>query len=141
YASQDADYSLDDDGDFFTWTLDEVRAVLTPEESRVIELLYDVEAHGEMHHNPAKNVLWEARTLDEVAEGLKVTWDHASTMTLGAQRKMLDARKKRPTPYIDKTMYVAWNAMFVSAYLEAARVLTESAYLGCAEFAIKTIDR
>src|SRR6202795_726507 len=35
YASQDADYSLDDDGDYFTWTLDEVRAVLTPEESRV----------------------------------------------------------------------------------------------------------
>src|SRR5271163_3399517 len=48
YASQDADYSLDDDGDFFTWTLDEVRAVLTPEESQVIEIYYDVEAHGEM---------------------------------------------------------------------------------------------
>ena len=63
YASQDADYSLDDDGDYFTWTLDEVRAVLTPEESRVIELYYDVEAHGEMHHNPAKNVLWIARRL------------------------------------------------------------------------------
>ena len=38
YASQDADQTLDDDGDYFTWTLDEVRAVLTPEESRVIEL-------------------------------------------------------------------------------------------------------
>src|SRR5260370_11398688 len=51
YASQDADYSLDDDGDYFTWTLDEVRAVLTPEESRVMELHYDVEPQGEMHHN------------------------------------------------------------------------------------------
>ena len=30
YASQDADHSLDDDGDYFTWTLDEARAVLTP---------------------------------------------------------------------------------------------------------------
>ncbi len=26
-----------------------------------MELHYDVEAHGEMHHNPAKNVLWIAR--------------------------------------------------------------------------------
>jgi len=25
-----------------------------------MELYYDVEAHGEMHHNPAKNVLWIA---------------------------------------------------------------------------------
>ncbi len=68
FASQDADYSLDDDGDYFTWTLDEVRAALTPEESRIAELYYDVEAHGEMHHNPAKNVLWVAREFDEIAE-------------------------------------------------------------------------
>ena len=61
YGSQDADQTLDDDGDYFTWTVDEVRAVLTPEESRAIEIYYDVEPHGEMHHNPAKNVLWIAR--------------------------------------------------------------------------------
>ena len=29
YASQDADVGLDDDGDYFTWTLDEARAVLS----------------------------------------------------------------------------------------------------------------
>ena len=28
YASQDADVSLDDDGDYFTWTLEEVRAAM-----------------------------------------------------------------------------------------------------------------
>ena len=60
YASQDADQTLDDDGDYFTWTLEEVRAVLTPEESRVTEIYYDIGAHGEMHHNPEKNVLWIA---------------------------------------------------------------------------------
>ena len=32
YASQDADISMDDDGDYFTWTLDEAKAVLTEEE-------------------------------------------------------------------------------------------------------------
>jgi len=32
YASQDADINLDDDGDYFTWTLDEARAVLEPAE-------------------------------------------------------------------------------------------------------------
>ena len=30
YASQDADINLDDDGDYFTWTLDEAKAVLPP---------------------------------------------------------------------------------------------------------------
>ena len=71
YASQDADYSLDDDGDYFTWTLDELRAALAPDEARVMELYYDVEAHGEMHHNPAKNVLWIARDAAEIARQLE----------------------------------------------------------------------
>jgi len=141
YASQDADYSLDDDGDYFTWTLEEVRAVLSPEEARAIELLYDVEAHGEMHHNPAKNVLWEARKLEEIASTLKIDWDEASKLALTAKQKMLEARRKRPTPFVDKTMYVAWNAMFVSAYFEANRILSDSSYLGCNEFALKTLDR
>ena len=30
YASQDADYSLDDDGDYFTWTLDECAPHCSP---------------------------------------------------------------------------------------------------------------
>src|SRR3989449_7064219 len=84
YASQDADYSLEDDGDYFTWTLDEARAVLTPEESRVIELYYDVEPHGEMHHNPAKNVLWIAREFSEIAQILKKDEDEVVRVKLDA---------------------------------------------------------
>ena len=37
YASQDADDSLEDDGDYFTWTKDEAKAVLTPEEFETAE--------------------------------------------------------------------------------------------------------
>src|SRR5437899_4309841 len=44
YASQDADYSLEDDGDYFTWTLDELRAALSPDEARAMEL-YRSEEH------------------------------------------------------------------------------------------------
>jgi uncharacterized protein YyaL (SSP411 family) len=142
YASQDADYSLDDDGDYFTWTLDEVRAVLSPDESRVIELYYDVEAHGEMHHDPAKNVLWIARSFEEIGKALGINPDDVVTIKLRAENKMMAARRSRPTPFVDKTMYVAWNAMFVSAYFEAARALIDSR-IGdaCRAFAVKTLDR
>ena len=141
YASQDADYSLDDDGDYFTWTLDEVRAVLTPEESRVIELYYDVETHGEMHHNPAKNVLWVARGFHEIGQILERDPDDIRTIKLRAEKKMLEARLRRPTPFVDKTRYVAWNAMFVSAFLEASHSLNiPSIEEQCRAFALKTID-
>src|SRR4029077_13330162 len=126
YASQDADVSLDDDGDYFTWTLAEVRAVLSQEESRVTELYYDVDAHGEMHHNPAKNVLWVSRDVSEIAATTKLGADSVMKLLLQADLKLLNARRTRPTPFVDKTMYVGWNAMFVSAYLEASRVLEDS---------------
>jgi len=141
YASQDADYSLDDDGDYFTWTLDEVLAALTPEESHVIELYYDVEPHGEMHHNPAKNVLWIARDPAEIARQLKLDEVTVRLTIAKAKSKMLAARLARPTPFVDKTMYVSWNAMFVSAYLDAARVLDGSLSEHCRNFALKTLDR
>jgi uncharacterized protein YyaL (SSP411 family) len=138
YASQDADYSLEDDGDYFTWTQQELRSVLTAEEARAVELYYDVEPHGEMHHNPAKNVLWLARAPEEIARELG--GDEAGTRLLlsSARGKMLAARRRRPTPKIDTTLYVSWNAIFASAYLEAARVLDRS---DCRNFALRTLDR
>jgi uncharacterized protein YyaL (SSP411 family) len=141
YASQDADYSLDDDGDYFTWTLNELRAVLPPAEARIMELHYDVEPQGEMHHNPEKNVLWIARNAGEIAKTLGLDEASVRLSIAAAKGKMLAARKGRPTPFIDQTMYVSWNAMFVSAYLDAARVLAGATGRSCRDFALKTLDR
>ncbi len=141
YGSQDADYSLDDDGDYFTWTLDELRAALTAEEARVMELYYDVETHGEMHHNPAKNVLWIASNAADIANTLGLDEATVRLTIAHAKGKLLAARIPRPTPYVDTTMYVSWNAMFVSAYLEAARVFQGSLADNCRAFALKTLDR
>jgi len=141
YASQDADVSLDDDGDYFTWTLNELRAALVPEEARIMEVYYDVEALGEMHHNPAKNVLWIARDAAGIAEQLGLDEATVRITIAKAKGKLLAARKPRPTPFVDRTMYASWNAMFVSAYLTAARVLGQSLGSDCRAFALKTLDR
>ncbi len=141
YASQDADVSLDDDGDYFTWTVEEVRAALPAEQARVIELYYDVGPHGEMHHNPAKNVLWIAREPKAVAEALgRGVDDIVRTLEL-ARAALLAVRETRKTPFVDTTMYVSWNAMFVSAYFEAASVLEGEFGALCGRFARRTLDR
>src|SRR5580765_6280215 len=123
YASQDADINMDDDGDYFTWTLDEARAVLTEEEAQVATLRYDINEIGEMHHNPAKNVLYVRAPLDETAARMKLSADRVDELLESARKKMYAARLQRPTPYLDKTVYVGWNSLCISAYLEAARVL------------------
>jgi hypothetical protein len=138
YASQDADISMDDDGDYFTWTLDEARAVLTEEEAQAAALHYDINEVGEMHHNPAKNVLYVRASVEEIARRMSLAPERVMTLLEAAKKKMYAARLQRPTPYVDKTVYVGWNSMCISAYLEAAKVLgLEDAR----RFALRSLDR
>jgi len=139
FGSQDADQTLEDDGDYFTWTLAELRAALDPQEARVMEPYYDVLPRGEMHHNSEKNVLWIAETPGSIAGKLNLREDEVAALIARSKEKMLTARRlRRPTPVVDETLYVAWNSMFISAYLEAARVLGRP---DCRAFALKTLDR
>ncbi|MGA8309742.1 MAG: thioredoxin domain-containing protein, partial [Terriglobales bacterium] len=138
YASQDADYSMEDDGDYFTWTRAEMQAVLTEEESAVAGLHYDVNDVGEMHHNPEKNVLYIRASIEEVAKRTGLTVERIHALIDSARKKMYAARLKRPTPYVDKTVYAGWNSLCVSAYLEAAKVLQLEP---ARHFALRSLDR
>jgi len=138
YASQDADYSMDDDGDYFTWTLDEAQAVLTEEEAAVACLHFDIGEIGEMHHNPAKNVLYVRADVAEITRRLNLTEERVLELLASAKNKMYATRLNRPTPYVDKTVYAGWNAMCVSAYLAAAKVLDLD---DARRFALRSLDR
>ena len=138
YASQDADFSLDDDGDYFTWTRDEAAAVLSEEELAVAGAYYDIGEIGDMHHNPAKNVLHVRTTIQSVARSNGLNLEVAKELLASAKEKMYAARKLRPTPYVDKTIYTSWNGMCISAYIEAGRVLGIPEALA---FGLKSLDR
>ncbi|HWE85082.1 MAG TPA: thioredoxin domain-containing protein [Terracidiphilus sp.] len=138
YASQDADIDLDDDGDYFTWTLEEAGAVLTREELNVASRYYDIGELGDMHHNPAKNVLHVPLTKEQVASQLGISLEELGKLLESARSKLLAARMERKTPFIDRTLYTGWNAMAVTSYLEAARVLRLE---GTREFALLTLRR
>ena len=138
YASQDADYSLDDDGDYFTWTLKEAQDVLSGEQLEVAALRYDIGEVGDMHHNPAKNVLHVRSSIEDIGKRLKKSAPAVQSILESAQQKMYAARLTRPTPYVDKTVYVSWNALCISAYLAAAQVLKMDS---ARNFALRSLDR
>src|SRR3954464_6958112 len=138
YASQDADISLDDDGDHFTWTLAEAKEVLTGDELAATALRYDINEVGEMHHNHEKNVLYVRASLEEISKRLDKTPQQIAELLERAKKKMYAAREKRPIPYVDKTVYTNWNALCISAYLETARVLRHD---DAKHFALRSLDR
>jgi uncharacterized protein YyaL (SSP411 family) len=138
YASQDADVGLDDDGDYFTWTLDEASAALDPAEQEFAAKHWDIRELGDMHHNPAKNVLHVNLSLAEMAAQSGAPVESLRAMRDQVRAKLLAARALRPTPFIDRTLYTGWNAMAVTAYLETACVLRIDQ---AKDFALLTVER
>lgn len=138
YASQDADYSLEDDGDYFTWTRDEAAEVLTPEEIALATVYYDIGEIGDMHHNVSKNVLHIKHPIEVAARRAGVPVDSAQRLVASIRRKLLATRLRRRTPFVDRTIYTGWNGMCISAYLQAARALDLS---DARAFAVRSLDR
>jgi len=138
YASQDADYSMDDDGDFWTWSVREFEEILEPDEVKILREYYGVEDRGDMQENPEKNVLRQVKTAREIAgeQGM----DQALTEAIieAGSRKLLIAREERPEPFIDTTLYTNWNAMMADAFFEAGRILQRTELVTLAE---KTMNR
>ncbi|HET7790875.1 MAG TPA: thioredoxin domain-containing protein [Gemmatimonadales bacterium] len=129
FASQDADAGPDDDGDYWTWTVDEAKAALAPREFEIAARVFDIDAVGEMHHNPAKNVLWRRRD---------PAGDDEWPILQDAMRKLKAARDRRPPPFVDRTAYTGWSAMLASAFLDAGAVLDRPE---CNTLALKALER
>ena len=103
YASQDADINLDDDGDYFTWTLAEARAALEPAGLSAADLdlallYWDIGELGDMQHNPAKNVLHVKHRMEDMAkltgrtvEELRVRFGLGAGEAAGSARQAANA--------------------------------------------------
>jgi len=137
FASQDADVTPDDEGGYFTWTEKDLRKDLDPEEYALLSsyLLHD---QGSMHHDPAKKVLFVTRSIPELAASLGKTTMDVQRLIQTGRKKLLNARQKRETPFIDKSLYTSLNGMLISAYFHAFAVLGDEEVR---VFGVKSLER
>ena len=116
YASQDADVGLDDDGDYFTWTVDEVRGALG-DDADVTLSYYGVDDAGDMHGRPGRNVLHTPKTIDQEAGLLGVGAGQLTKQIVSATERLLAVRETRTRPGIDQTIFADLNGMLIDAHL------------------------
>jgi uncharacterized protein YyaL (SSP411 family) len=138
YASQDADVGLDDDGDYFTWTLDELKEAASPDEARVLALRFEVQDRGEMHHNPRKNVLFVDQEPEAIAKSLGMPVGRVRELIDSGCRNLKAARDRRQGPGVDKTIFASWNGMMIASVLEAAIAFHRE---DLRAFALMSLDR
>ncbi len=137
YASQDADVTPDDEGGYFTWTDDEFRQLLDPDEYEVLSacLLHE---QGGMHHDRSKKVLFTMLEPGELAAALGRDAKEVVKIIERGRRKLITARAKRETPFIDRTFYTSINGMMIASYFHAFHVFGGEAVRS---FGIKSLDR
>jgi uncharacterized protein len=127
YAHQDADMGPGDDGAYYTWTVQEVKRAVSLEEAEVLFRYYDITEHGEMESMPDRNVLWVATTPEAIAHELSLPIPRVEALLASGKRHLLEARNRRQTPFVDRTLYADRNGMLISAYLDASHILGQEA--------------
>ncbi|MCH7986378.1 MAG: thioredoxin domain-containing protein [Acidobacteria bacterium] len=138
-ATQDADVSLDDDGSYFTWTLAEIKELLSAKEAQAFAAHYGVVTSPQRHppETPDRNVLYQAKSLEEVAAELKLPVEEVRTLVESARGKLRAARRQQKAPFVDPNKFVDWNALVLSAYRYAYEAFGDQAVK---EFALRTTD-
>jgi uncharacterized protein YyaL (SSP411 family) len=142
YASQDADAFPDDDGSYYTWSVAQLEAAVSADEAEALKRYYDIRPKGEMADaprtkDPAQNVLWVAATPDEIAKEQRRPVAEVTRLIESGRRKMMDARRMRQAPAIDRNILTDWNGLTVSAYLQAYETLGDEE---ARTFALRTLD-
>jgi uncharacterized protein YyaL (SSP411 family) len=131
-ASQDADNAPGDDGGYYTWTRAELKAVLEPEELRLVSRFFGVGSEGRMPHDPDRNVLFRLMSVKEAADGGPFAGDSAGDALRRAVEKLREARARRPTPAVDRAVYANLNGAFIRALIQASEALGDPSLLASA---------
>ena len=126
-ASQDADVGLEDDGDYFTWNLEELRRILSTEELDLATAHFGLGNLGSMPHAPERNVLYLAADADTLAQRLGQSLEVVTARLATLYPKLHRARGERTSPLVDRTRYANWNAMLAGALLRAGPLLGDAA--------------
>jgi uncharacterized protein len=124
FASQDADVGLSDDGDYFTWSVEEARSALGADAQMAIDY-WALDPQGDMHGRSGRNVLHVPKTLAQFAALSESSEEEITTSIESARERLLRTRQLRATPKVDKTVFADLNGMMIDAHLTAWERLDE----------------
>ena len=119
YCAQDAD-SEGIEGKYYLWGYKELQDLLTPSETRYLEMCYGVTKGGNFE---GKNIL-------NLIKGYQGEEAEKSIMIFS---KLLDQRQKRIPPFKDTKISASWNGLAIEALSRAGALFGRDAYVNSAE--------
>ena len=127
YSATDAD-SEGEEGEFFLWTLEEIRQV-AGENSEIVIDTFDIFEQGNFE---GKNILYMSTTPELRAAESELSTSRYLEILAQTKEKLRIYRDRRVKPFLDTKIITAWNAMMVTTLAEAGRNLENDRYLQAA---------
>lgn len=135
YSTEDAD-SEGHEGLFYTWTPDEIEAVLGEARGATFGRVYDVTDVGNFE---GRNILNLPKTVEQCAKILGRKPQELERELADDRAKLFAAREKRVRPGRDDKVIVAWNGLMIDAMARAGAALDEAKYVDAADDAASFI--
>ncbi|HLE24684.1 MAG TPA: thioredoxin domain-containing protein [Thermodesulfobacteriota bacterium] len=143
YSAEDAD-SEGEEGKFYLWTEEEIRAVLGKEEADLTIDVFNVEEGGNFSEeatgrSTARNILHLKKSIPAIASQLKISEQELEQRLEAAREKLFSVREKRIHPHKDDKILTDWNGLMIAALAKGAQVLNEPKYGEAAKRAVDFI--
>ena len=136
YSALDAD-SEGEEGKFYVWQRDEVRALLTDEEFTVAERRYGFDRPPNFEHHAWNPIV--AQPLEVIASSLNLSTQQVGALLFRAREKLFAARAERTPPGLDDKILSAWNALMSSGLARAANTMNNSSFTALAANSLEAL--
>ena len=114
-----------EEGEFYTWTPDEVDAVLDEPAAGLVKDRYGITSSGNFERGLTVPTL--AESVADLAEARDSSASEIGETLMEAQATLFEQRETRPRPPRDEKVIAGWNGLMISAYAAGERALeTES---------------
>lgn len=141
YSTLDAD-SEGEEGKFYVWTNEQIKAALPAEEYHVFARHFGfIKADGSAGQ-PNFEGHWHLHTeqpLEEVAKHTKLSLEQAQEALLSAKQILFRLREERVHPGRDEKILTAWNGLMIKGMVMAGRSLKRDDFIDSATNALDFI--
>lgn len=129
YASIDAD-SEGEEGKFYVFTEKEINDLLDKRSAQIISEFYNIRSQGNWEEE--KNILHFTTDKAEFTSQQGLSLNQFEELLSNANKTLFEYREKRIRPTTDDKIICSWNALLITAYVDAFKATQNENYLDSA---------
>lgn len=131
YSATDADSQtpegVQEEGYFFTWTVEEIDALFDDKTSKIVKLYYGIKDRENQ-----RQILYIPGQQDMITKEFAITSEELETIITKANLALYEKRLNRKEPGLDDKILLSWNSLVISALAKAGFAFDEKKYIDAA---------